>query len=366
MGILSALGLRKPGQATSRAGHNPRRLSSPWSSSALESVVLADIFDASKLPPTRAQAMQVPAVAKNRHLVCGLGRQPLRAYQGADVVTDQPAWLTRTDSEVPPQTRMTWTLDDLFFSGWSLWQVERDDAGAIIDAWRVPPERWSFDAGDGVLVDDALAPADSLILFSGPYEGLLEAGAGTVRAGLNLEASWAQRVRTPIPVVKIVQKVSDEELGEPEVEVDPATGEPLDPDDARDFGQIMVDTYVTARRDPNGAVLFVPYGYDVEGMGEVTPELYIEGRNAIRIDVAGYCNTPANLADASLATASLTYTTRADSRSDYRDMTADFWLTAIEARLSMDDVCPPGQRIAFDLSNLTTVPDPGTAPVTED
>ncbi|MEV7972860.1 hypothetical protein [Cellulomonas sp. NPDC089187] len=325
--------------------------------STLESVALADVFGEGRAPMTRTEAMSVPAVAKARHLVTGLGRQPLCAYEGATRLPS-PQWMVRTDSETPPQTRMSWTLDDLFFGGWSLWWRENAPDGSLADAVRVPPELWDFDVDGRVHVEGAPAPADRVVLFSGPYEGLLEAGVRTIRAARNLEEAWAKRVQSPIPLVVIKQTVSDDELGE--VQIDPETGEEIDE------GQEVVRAYVDARRDPNGAAAFAPYGYDLEAKGDVRHELFVEGRNAVTLDVGRFANIPGTLLDASMSTASLTYSTTEGKRSDYLDMSAAFWLGPIEARLSMDDVMPAGQRAAFDLSNLTVVPATGTAPATED
>lgn len=328
-------------------------------------MALADIFGSAHLPLTRTEAMSVPAIAKARHLVTGLARYPLEAYQRDRRLVTQPKWLTRTDSETPPQTRMTWTLDDLFFSGWSLWSVDRDSAGTIGDAIRVPPEWWTFDPDGRVLVNDQPAKSGEVILFSGPYEGILEAGARTIRAARNLEDAWAKRVQSPIPLVTIEQNVSDDELGEP-----PEDEDVLDGDgnviEVPDMGQQLVQAYVDARRDPNGAVAFVPFGYTLHALGDVKHELFVEGRNAVTLDVARFCSIPANLLDASLSTASLTYTNTQSSRSDYLDMTAGFWLTPIEARLSMDDVTPRSTRTAFDLSTLVQVPSTGQSPASED
>ncbi|WP_053071655.1 phage portal protein [Cellulomonas sp. A375-1] len=342
-------------------------MQSPWSSNALQSVLFSDIFGELRTPVTRAEAMSVPAVAKARHLICGLGAQPLRAYEGEQLAAEQPAWLASTSSQTPPQTRMSWTLDDLFFGGWSLWQVERDGtttADPITDAVRVPPEWWEFDDGGAVLLDGRPATAAEVILFSGPYEGLLEAGQRTIRGARNLEDAWAKRVQSPIPLVSIVQTTSDEEL---DVLRDPE-GEPVVDEHGEeiDEAQQIVQAYVDARRDPNGAVAFIPFGYELAVHGDVKHELFVEGRNAVTLDVARYAAIPGNLLDASMSTASLTYTTTQGGRSDFNDMTAAFWLGPINARLSMDDVVPAGQRIAFDLSNLTAVPATGLAPATED
>jgi len=343
MGLRSTFRL-----ASSATGLSPDsnvvQMRSPWTVGQLETVVLTDIFGSADLPVSRAEAISVPAVAKARHLVCGLSRQPIKTYRGPDPV-DDPAWVYRTNSQPPPTTRLLWTLDDLFFSGWSLWATERGQAKQITDAVRVPPERWSFNPDGAVLVDDEPVDAEQVILFSGPYEGILTAGAATIRAAKNLERAWAKRVRSPVPVTELHQ-------------VDDSS--PLEDDEVHD----LVDQWATMI-DEGGGVAFTPSGIEAKypaAQGN-TDALFVEGRNAVTLDVARFCSVAGALLDASLSTASLTYTTQEGTRDRFLDETAAFWLTPIEARLSMDDVCPRGQRMAFDLSELLTVPPTGRSPV---
>lgn len=321
-------------------------LRSPWSVGQLTTVTLTDIFGSANLPVTRAEAMSVPAVAKARHLVCGLARQPLATWRASQRVPD-PTFLYRTNTQTPPTTRMTWTLDDLFFGGWALWAVERATTGAITDAIRVPPERWGFSGDGDVLVDsEPVEDASSVILFSGPYEGLLEAGAGTVRAARNLERAWAKRVSTPVPLTELHQVNED----------------PLEPDEIHD----LTDKWAQML-DEGGGVGFTPYNIEAKYPANVgSSDLFIEGRNAVALDVGRLCSVAASLLEASLSTASLTYTTAQGTRDRFVDETAGFWLTPVEARLSMDDVVPRGQSIKFDLSDLLTLPPTGTGPVRED
>jgi hypothetical protein len=220
---------------------------SPWSPRTLETVVWSDIFGSADLPVMRSEAMSVPSVAKARHLIVGLSRQPVRAYRGADPVSD-PVWTYRTDSQTPPTTRMLWTLDDLYFGGWALWAVDRGQGDTILDAVRVPPERWGFDPDGAVLVDGVGVDADQVILFSGPYEGLLAAGAGTVRAARNLETAWAKRVRTPVPITELHQ-----------VNEDPMTAEEIH--DTVESWSAMIEA--------GGGVGFTPYNVEAKYPGGV-------------------------------------------------------------------------------------------------
>ncbi len=70
--------------------------------------------------------------------------------------------------------------------------------------------------------------------------------------------------------------------------------------------------------------------------------------------------------DASLSTASLTYSTQEGQRNEFADFTLPYWMEPIQQRLSLDDVVPSGIRIRFDMSDLfTTTPSP-TSPPAED
>lgn len=354
MGIRSTLRLISGSQSLApQAAQSVRRVrpTAPWSHNALEQIVAADVFGTEAAPVTRAEAMRVPPISNGRWLICTpLARHPLKAYRGEDVVAEQPAWLQRTSGPTPPQMRMLWTLDDLIFTGYSLWAVERGAAGQIVDAERLPLDAWDFNENWEIEVDGQSVNPLDVILFTSPQDPLLEAAQVTIRAAGNIEESWAARVRDPIPVMKIRQTEETD----------------LDEDEENDEVQAILDAYVKARRSRTGSVVFAPYGYDLEPMGETTPDLFIEGRNAVAIDVARYLALPASLLSASPVSASLTYSTQETGRSDFQDYSLVGWAMAIESRLSMDDVVPAGQSVKFDLTWLTSTTTPSTGPIVED
>lgn len=345
MGILSWL---TGGPNTTAPGTTGAALASPWSEGLPSNIIVNDIFGTAGLAITRAEAMSIPAVAKARHLICStLARQPLKVYSGAEELADQPAWLYRTSGAVPPQMRMVWVLDDLFFHGWSLLAVERGSRGQILDAVRVGTDRWQFDTNGAVLVDNAPVNADDVILIPGPYEGLLVAGARTIRGALDLEAVWAARVRNPIPSVEIHNTDAND---------------PLTPEQA----QALVSGYAESRKNINGAITYTPANVELIMHGDAATDLFVEGRNAIAIDIARLTGVPAAMLDASQVAASLTYNTVEGARDNFIGQVLDMWATPIEAQFSMDAVTPRGTRIAFDKANLTTFPQPSTGPATED
>lgn len=334
------------------------RPTAPWSQNALEQIVAADLFGTSAAPVTRTEAVQVPAISKARWLIATpLAGHPLIAMDGAERI-ETPSWLVSTDGPTAPQMRMLWTLDDLLFTGYSLWEVDRDQAGTITAARRVPLELWDFDEQWQVQVDGATPPADSVILFTSPMDPLLESAARTIRAAHNIEESWAARVRDPIPVT-VIRQTEDVELEEEELD---AEGNVI----RKAEDQEIVDAYVEARRKPTGSVVYIPYGHEVSTYGETEPQLFVEGRNAVAIDVARFTALPAEMLSASATQASLRYSTSESSRNEFVDYSLAPWAMAIESRLSMDDIVPPGQSVKFDLTHLMTVPNPGVGPTTED
>lgn len=323
-------------------------MASPWSGGNLTRVALADIAGLRLDGISRDEAMKVPAVARGRGLIVGhLSRLPLKLW---DVATDTeqpaPAWFGSTATLQSPRLRMAWTLDDLIFTGLSLWAVQRD-GDTITDALRVPRSEWAVDPDSlGVLVRGVpVTDPSQVLLFEGVQEGICTIAADEIRGARDMTNAWRQRVASPIPNVALKQTDANDQLTDEEI------------DD-------LVEDWEKARRA--GGTAFVPYGIEPEALGTVAADLYVEGRNAGRLDIANYLQVPANLLEGSMSTASLTYSTQEGRRSDFIDTCLAYWATPIEARLSQDDVCPDGTAGRFDFSSLVSAAAPAALPSTED
>nr|WP_277818429.1 phage portal protein [Cellulosimicrobium arenosum] len=291
--------------------------------------------------------MRVPAIAKGRGLICGtLSRQPLVAYKNAERLSAQPAWLYRTNTAESPYVRMLWTLDDLLFGGTSLWTVERGAQGQITDALRVPPEWWEIDPDGRILVYGKPVNRDEVLYFEGPQDGLLDIASEDIRAARDTTKAWSSRVKAPVPMVELHINDANKQLSQEE-------------------SDNLLASWNDARENGGGTAI-TPAEIDVRTHGEVATDLYIQGRNASRLDFANYMSVPASLLEGSTATASLTYSTQEGARNELLDYTLTYWASAIEARLSMDDAVPRGQRVAFDLSYFTRTPQPSGPTPTED
>lgn len=349
MGLLD--GLRFAAAQAAGGGRSTQvGVASPWSSGELTRWAAADILGddvAAQLPVTRAEAMCVPAIVKARSLICGtLSAQPLAVFRGEEKVAPGPLWLTRTDEGAEaPAERMLWTLDDVLFEGVSLWGVDRDSRGQVGRAWRVPLGDWEIDDDLTILVNGRPAQRAEVVLFQGPQEGLLTIARNAVRGDLAMARSWQQRVTSPVPLVEL---------------------HGTDPTDALTSAeaQELVDAWEVQRR--KGGTAYTPPAIELRVHGDKATQLFVEGRNAARLDWANYTALPAALLEGSQASATLTYVTTEGKRSEFVDYSLRYWALPIEARLSMDDVVPRGSRVAFDLQWLSSPAAPAQAPARED
>jgi hypothetical protein len=342
--------------AAAFAMSNPRiPLKSPFSESSLKRIALAELAGLRPDQVTREEALKVPAVVRGRDLIClTLGRYPFAMFRSAgtgnpddDERVPLPAWLQSTATGIPTRSRVIWSLDDLLFGGMSVWATERDPATKqITDAVRVSPEYWNVDPDTlGVQVYGEPAQADQVIIFEGYRQGLLTMAAEGVTASRDLANAWQQRVKSPVPLVKITQTESNVDLTDDEID------------------DLVLD-FEAARRESGTA--FVPYGFDADAMGTVAPDLYVAGRNADRLDWANNIGLPASLLEGSQATAALTYSTQEGRRNEFVDYSLAAWALPIEDRLSQDDVTPPGHYVRFDLQWLLSTTQNSTNPGTED
>lgn len=312
------------------------------------------------LPLDRAQAISIPAVSKARNLlVSAIAKYPLKAIRAnadgtdSDVTTEHP-WLYRTNSSVSPYERMAWTVDDLIFYGVSLWLLERgapageDKRRPILNAEWCPPSNWTIEPkDDGVLaihVDGVPIAEDRYMLINSPFEGLLTIGRRTLRGARDVEDSWVGRAKNPIPMIDL-HRTADE----------------MTDDEVDD----MVAKWATARTSPNGAIGSTPPSVEPQVYGELKPELFVEGRNAIRTDVGSFLNVRAAMLDGTIGIDSLTYTTKEGEANAFYEFDLPFWTDPIVHRLSLDDIVPRGTRVRFEKYSTENLP-VATGPRVED
>ena len=291
------------------------------------------------MPLTREEALRVPVVARARGLICNtIARLPMAVHNTAGPLATQPTWLDRSDGALPPWKRTALVVEDLLFHGWALLQVER---GA--DSWPsrveyVPYTRWEFDGDDRVTIDGQRARPGSVALIPGPHEGVLTFGAQAIRAAADLAATAARAAATPIPNIELhdtgTRPLTDEQIKK------------------------LVSDWVAARQGKNGGVAYTNASIELRAHGSQSADLLVAGRNAAAVDVARVMGVPAALLDATAASASLTYETTAGRNAEFVEYGLAPYLSAICARLGMDDMTPRGNHVDIDLPGFTSLGEP--------
>lgn len=286
---------------------------------------------------TRRRALSVPAVLRGRNLIAAnIARCPMLAYRGEGRVAPQPGFLSRTDGPLSPMHRMLWTIDDLIFYGWSCWAVKRDSENHVIEADRIPFDRWEI--RDGIVYyDGAIADANSVILIPGLNEGILSLAGDAIEHAITLNRQASHRTKTPAPQVLLKQ----------------IDGPPM-PDD--DVVKLKAD-YMAARNSDSGGVAFANRNMDVIEMGKADPSLLIAGRNTAALEIARVMGIPASMLDAGLdgAGSSINYTNSEMQNRQLIDYALAPYMAAVSARLGLDDVVARGMRVEFDTTTLTGV-----------
>lgn len=337
---------------------------SPWkpTGSTLSPIIAGDLFPGipeDRFPLTRDEAMMIPGVIKLRNLlVATISPLPLVALtkSTSDPVDPQPTFLQRTNALQSPEDRTAATVDDLLFYGVSLWITDRGagdspKGGPILSAAWVPRNEWNIeqDTDTGSLVVKVLGvalPPSAYILFNVPlYDGLLTLASRTMRGAKAIEESWVARAKNPIPLLAL-------QLEE---------GVDLEPDEI----DAIAASWTVRKNSIISTVGVLPKGVSLKPLGEVATDFFQAARNANRGDIGAFANVNAAMLDATSGVNSLTYTTKDGERSIFLTEAVPLWITPIQARLSMDDVVPSGQRVRFDLSELISVPT-ATGTPTED
>lgn len=313
-------------------GHDAVGLESPWASP--NHLVTITPPDGTGYV-SRTTAMSVPAIKRARNILVGsIARCPLEARTNGRRADNQPIWLNRTDGIQSPFFRMTWTIDDLLFYGWSLWGLKRDSDGAVIRADRVPYHLWDIDANGRVTINGNAVDQQEICLIPGVDEGLLDASSETVRHAAEINRMAARAARNPSAQIDLHQ----------------TSGQPL----TREQARALIDDWSSARRGENGGVAYTSQTIEARELGKSEPQILVEGRTMAAVDCARAVGVPASLVDAHQSGAgNLTYHNQDARNVELVDYGLAPFMAAVAARLGLDDMVPRGHAVAFDLRDLT-------------
>jgi HK97 family phage portal protein len=296
----------------------------------------------------RTEAMSVPALMRCRNLLAGtIGSIPLELYKkSTNEELGSPAWLEQPSYSQPRSVTIAWTVDSLLLYGQAFWKV--------VEVYQEDgrPSRFEWIANNRVTitldstntfvrsyaVDGTTLPMDglgSLVTFQSLSDGILNTGVSTIRAAIDVQKAAAIAAATPMATGYIKN-----------------TGADLDPKEVSG----LLAAWRTARNNRSTAYLtstleYTPVSFSPKDM------MYGEAIFNLATEIARLCNVPAYYVSADQNN-SMTYANVQDERKQFLTLSLQPFITAIEDRLSMDDITARGNVVKFDIDKNFLRTDP--------
>ena len=287
---------------------------------------------------TVQDALRVPAVARAAaQITSAVATIGLKARDDNGAAVDL-AWLSGPTTG-PVSGAYMWAqcaLDLLWQSATVLIVTARDGDGYPTAVERVPLGLWSLETDRGVVLIDGQAVDQSTIIYVPGLVplGFLDAAAEHVAHYMALIRTIGSRSRNPIPMIDL--HLDEEWVGDDE-----------------ELEEVR-DAWAAARRHENGAVGISPRGVNVRPLLAGSSDdqaMLIQARNAARLDIANFANLPANMLEGDNG-ASGTYQNTLQVHSEFVRLSLPLFMAPIAARLSQDDVTPPGVTVYAPLDDL--------------
>jgi HK97 family phage portal protein len=297
---------------------------------------------------SREDALSVPALMRCRNLLAGtIGAIPMELYKkSTNEELGSPAWLEQPSYSQPRSVTIAYTVESLLLYSQAFWKVVE------IYSEDGRPSRFEWIANNRVTatldstntfvksyaVDGMTLPMDglgSLVTFQSLLPGILTTGIQTIRAAIDVQKAAAVSASQPMPTGIIRNNGAD-----------------LDPKEVSG----LLAAFKSARNNRSTAYLtstleYVPVQFSPKDM------MYGEAIQNLATEIARLCNVPAIYVSAD-QNSSYTYNNVQDERKQFLQLSLQPFISAIEDRLSMDDITARGNVVKFDIDKNFLRTDP--------
>jgi HK97 family phage portal protein len=290
---------------------------------------------------TRAQALQVPSIKRCRDLICGtIASIPLEYYKkSTGEIIAPPRWVEQPSKSQPRFETLYFTLDSLLMYGVSYWQITETylEDSRMANAQWVANNRVTFntDAVNNFVTQYYLdgkplpmAGVGSLITFQ-KDEGILAVGGSTIKAALDAQRAASTALETPSATGFLKNSGAD-----------------LPPNEV----SALLAAWKRARQT-GGNTAYLTATLDYQTIGFSPKDMaYQDAIQGLATECARMCSVDPYYVSASMNT-SMTYSNVIDERKQLVALTLQPYVSAIESRLSMDDVSTAGHYVKFCLDD---------------
>ena len=296
----------------------------------------------------RTEAMSVPALARCRNLLAGtIGTIPLMLHKkSTGEMLGSPLWLDQPTYSQPRSVTIAYTVDSLLFYGQAFWkvvEVYQEDGRPSRFEWIANSRVTATLDRDNVFVksyavDGITLPMDglgSLITFQSLSDGILNTGTSTIRSAIDVQKAATIAAATPMATGYIKN-----------------TGADLDPKEVSG----LLAAWKTARNNRSTAYLTSTLEYNPVSFSP-KEMMYSDAIFNLATEIARLCNVPAYYVSAD-ANNSMTYANVQDERKQFLTLSLQPFISAIEDRLSMDDITARGNCVLFDIDKNFLRTDP--------
>jgi HK97 family phage portal protein len=335
MGLLETFGLRNKANAID-AQYAPAIMDSGYGVGVYS---FGGMYNTAAGAPfmDRALALQVPSVSRCRNLIAGvISSIDLELYQkSTGQELESPVWLEQPDIRQPRSVTIAYTVDALLFYSVAYWRVTslyaddgRPSGFEFVQNTRVTVTTNKFGTEvDYYCVDGEQVPMSgigSLVTFQSLLPGVLQTGGRTIQAALDVQKAAAVAAATPMATGFIKNQGADL----PEAQV-----------------QGILAAWKSARQNRSTAYLTSTLDYQTVGFSP-KDMTYNESSQYLATEIARLMNVPAYYISADMNN-SMTYQNILDGRKEFVAYSLQPFISAIENRLSMDDITRRGNIVRF-------------------
>jgi HK97 family phage portal protein len=334
MGLLQTLGLRSAAKQTVEAQYAPAVMDTTFGYGSFNT---NSAFGYNGVGIDRNFALQVSSVARCRNLVAGvISSIDLGLYKkSTGEKLGSPVWLEQPDQRQPRSVTIAATVDSPMFYAVAYWRVTSlyaDDGRPSGFEW-VANNRVTYTTNkygtevkdyfvDGQLVP--MAGIGSLVTFQSLLPGVLQSASTTIKAAWDVQKAAAVSAATPMATT--ILKNNGADLPESQI-------------------QGILAGWNSARR--NRSTAYLTSTLTAENIGFSPKEMgYVDFSQYLATEISRAMNVPSYLISADMNN-SMTYQNILDGRKEFVAYSLQPYISAIEDRLSMNDITNSSNQVRF-------------------
>ena len=334
MGLLQTLGFKSAEKPTIEAQYAPAVMDTTYGYGSFNT---NSSFGYNGVGIDRNFALQVSSVARCRNLVAGvISSIDLGLYKkSTGEKLGSPVWLEQPDQRQPRSVTIAATVDSLMFYAVAYWRTTSlyaDDGRPSGFEW-VANNRVTYTTNkygtevQDYFVDGQLVPMSgigSLVTFQSLLPGVLQSASTTIKAAWDVQKAAAVSAATPMATT--ILKNNGADLPESQI-------------------QGILAGWNSARR--NRSTAYLTSTLSAENIGFSPKEMgYVDFSQYLATEISRAMNVPSYLISADMNN-SMTYQNILDGRKEFVAYSLQPYISAIEDRLSMNDITNGSNQVRF-------------------